>query len=323
MILDRKNILKKDGVERPLTELLLAAVIIVMMIYLTLNNPNFMSFNNFRNIFDQLSSQLILSIGMTFVVASRGIDLSVGSMVSFCGIVIGLLITNGFSLYTALLLTLLAGSLLGYVNGKIITQFNLAPFVVTIGTLNLFRGLTLVMTKGQPIYGFPKEFTIIGKGNYGEINPPIVISLALFLFAYLIIRYTKWGHYLQVIGSNELALFRGGINTKRYKISAYIVSGLCSALVGIIIASRLNAAEPNAGLMMESDVIAAVILGGTSMKGGKANIIGTFLASFLISIMKNGLTLLSISSYYQQFFIGLIILFSVIVSEIRKRRINY
>ncbi|HAE61336.1 MAG TPA: ABC transporter permease [Eubacteriaceae bacterium] len=317
--LSDKAVFNNKGIDKPFTQLLLFFVLILLVIFLSIKSPFFFTWNNIRNILDQTSLHLILAIGMTFVISSGGIDLSVGSVVALSGIVIGFMLKSDASIVASSLLGMLVGGMLGLLNGVIISRLKIDSFVVTIGSMSLYRGVSLVVTEGQPIYGFPIEFTYFGKGNIGEINPPIVIAGFIVLLAFLIFKYTKWGQYTLAIGGNEEALRRVGVNTNLYKSSIYMFSGFCAGLGGLILASRLNAAEPNAGFMLETNIIAAVILGGTSMKGGRASVSGTTIACILLSVMRNGLTILSISSYYQQLFIGFIILFSVSISEVRKR----
>ncbi|MBP1924312.1 ribose/xylose/arabinose/galactoside ABC-type transport system permease subunit [Sedimentibacter acidaminivorans] len=309
-----------EGVDRSFAQAFLFFVLILLVAFLTSKSPFFFTWNNIRNILDNTSLQLILAIGMTFVISSGGIDLSIGSVVALSGIAIGLMLNAGVPIIVAAMMGVLLGGVLGAFNGFLISEFKIASFVVTIGSMSLYRGISLVITKGQPIYGFPSGFTFFGKGNLGEINPPIVIATLMVILAFLLFKYTKYGQYTLSIGGNEEALRRVGVNIKFYKSSIYVFSGICAGIVGLILTSRLNAAEPNAGFMLETNIIAAVILGGTSMNGGRASLSGTVIACILLSVVRNGLTIMSISSYYQQLFIGFIILLSVSISEIRQRR---
>lgn len=320
MNISDKYLEKHEGVDKSFNQLFLLIVLVLLALYLTHNSPFFFKFNNIRNILDQSALQIILAIGMTFVISTGGIDLSIGSIVALSGIIIGLMLNAGLSIILSALAGILFGGLLGVFNGILISKLKIAPFVVTIGSMSLYRGLSLVITEGMPIYGFPQGFTFFGKGDFGKINFPILIAALMVILAIFVFKYTKWGQYTLAIGGNEEALRRLGVNTNLFKTSVYFFSGLCAGLGGLILASRLNAAEPNAGYMLETNIIAAVILGGTSMKGGKASISGTTIACLLLSVMRNGLTIMSISSYYQQLFIGFIILFSVSISEIRQRK---
>ncbi len=316
----RRVIGKNEGVDRSFAQVFLFFVLILLVAFLSNRSPFFFTRINIINILDNTSLQLIMAIGMTFVIASGGIDLSIGSIVALSGISIGLMLNAGIPIIASALIGVLIGGMLGLFNGFIISKFKIASFVVTIGSMSLFRGLSLVITKGQPIYGFPAAFTFFGKGNLGEINFPIKLAFVITCIAFLLLKYTKFGQYMLSIGGNEEALRRVGVNINIYKSCIYMFSGICAGIGGLILASRLNAAEPNAGFMLETNIIAAVILGGTSMNGGKASLGGTIIACILLSVMRNGLTILSISSYYQQLFIGLIILISVSISQIRQRR---
>lgn len=311
---------QNDGVEKAFTQIFLFIVLVLLSFILTMKSPYFFTWNNIRNILDNASLQLILAIGMTYVISSGGIDLSVGSIVALSGIVIGLMLKSQVPIIISALLGVLFGGLLGFFNGFLISKFKIAPFVVTIGSMSLFRGFSLVVTKGQPIYGFPPGFTFFGKGNLGEINIPIIIAIIMVVFSILILKYTKFGQYTLSIGGNENALRRVGVNVNFHKSCVYMFSGICAGIGGLILASRLNVAEPNAGFMLESNIIAAVILGGTSMHGGRARLGGTVIACILLAVIRNGLTILSISSYYQQLFNGAIILLSVSISQVRQRR---
>lgn len=311
---------KSYGLDKPFTQLLLLTVLLLLVIFLSIKSPFFLTWNNIRNILDHTSTQLIMAIGMTFVISSGGIDLSVGSIVALSGICIGLLLKEGMSIALSAIVGIFIAGALGTINGIIISKLKIAPFIVTIGSMNLYRGISLVITKGMPIYGFPSEFTYFGKGNLGQINPPIIIGMILIVLSFFVLKYTKWGQYTLALGGNEEALRRVGVPVNFYKTTVYTISGLTAGLVGLILTSRLNAAEPNAGFMLESDIIAAVILGGTSMRGGRASISGTVIACLLLGVVRNGLTILSISSYYQQLFIGAIIIISVSISEMRQRR---
>ena len=316
--MDIKYDKKTNGIEKTFTQLFLLGVLFILIIFLSIYSPFFLKWNNIRNILDHAALQLIMAIGMTFVISTRGIDLSVGSTVALTGIFIGLLLKGGFPIFLSSVLGVLAGGILGTLNGILISKLKIAPYVVTIGTMSLYRGLSLVITKGQPIYGFPVEFTYFGKGDFGKINPPIILAFSIMLLGIFLLKYTKWGQYALAIGGNEEALRRVGVSVDFYKTTVYTFSGLMAGLAGLILTSRLNVAEPNAGFMLESDIIAAVILGGTSMKGGRASIAGTVIACLLLSVIRNGLTILSISSYYQQLLIGIIIIVSVSISEIRQ-----
>ena len=207
-----KNNRRLEGIEKPFTQLFLLGILFSLVIFLAIRSPFFLTWNNIRNILDHTALQLIMAIGMTFVISTRGIDLSIGSIVALSGIVIGLLLKNGISIIISSLLGVLVGGVLGAVNGLIISKLRIAPYVVTIGSMSLYRGISLVITKGQPIYGLPVQFTYFGKGEFGRINPPIVLAMSMIILAVFLVKYTKWGQYALALGGNEEALRRVGVS---------------------------------------------------------------------------------------------------------------
>ncbi len=293
----------------------LSAFIILLCAIMAILTPSFLTKINLRNILNHSAPYIIMSLGMTAVIASRGIDLSIGSNVALSGVIVALLLKNDVAVGPAIFLTLFFGAIMGGANGLLITKFPFPPYVVTLTTMSIYRGLTLVLTKGQTIYGFPEAFVFLGKGSYGQLNFSIVISILLaFIFIYTFPN-TKWGQYAKALGSNESALERRGVNTNLYKISIYMVMGILAAFSGCIFTSRIQAADPGLAYMLETDVIAAVILGGTHMRGGKSSMTGSVLASILLVMIRNALTHLSVSAYYHQLTTGIILLISIILSE--------
>jgi len=210
------------------------------------------------------------------------------------------------------------GVLAGLSTGGLISRMRLNPFIVTLAMMSVIRGVALILSQGMPVYNFPAEVTWLGKGFAAGLPVPLWLALAVVLAGVLVLNTTRFGQYVQAIGGNEEALHRSGVQVRLYKTAIYALSGFCAALAGIIVAARLNTAEPTAGWMFELEAIAAVILGGTSMKGGVGSVAGTVIACLLLGVLRNGLTILSIHSYYQQLLIGLIILFAVVSSEIRE-----
>ncbi|HHY04538.1 MAG TPA: ABC transporter permease, partial [Thermoanaerobacterales bacterium] len=203
--------------------------------------------------------------------------------------------------------------------GYIISFFKINPFIVTLSTMSIVRGATVLITNGRPIYGFPKGFTYLGSGTIGFLNCPILIAFFVTLIGIILLGKTRFGNYSIAMGCNEEALRRSGVNTNKYKTLIYILCGLCSGIAGLIISARLNTAEPLAGIGYEMDAIAAVVLGGTDMRGGKGSVIDTFIACLILGVINNGLRILSISSNYQQLLTGIIILVTVALSEYKQR----
>lgn len=301
------------------SQILLGFILIIMAALLHQASPFFMTWDNWRNILDQSALLVIISVGMTFVICTSGIDLSVGAITALSGVCMALALHSGLSVEISIVLGLAAGTAVGLFNGLLISRMNLSPFIVTLAAMSVTRGVALILTKGIPIYGFPQTFTWWGSGHIGPVNPPILMALLLALLAALVLNRTKLGYYTLALGGNEEALRRSGVAHKTYKTIVYTISGFVSAIGGLVVTARLNTAEPLAGWMLELDAIAAVVLGGTDMKGGRGSITGTVMACLLLGMLRNGLTILNIPSYYQQLTIGLIILVAIIISELRLR----
>ncbi len=300
-----------------IAQLLLGLVLCITVLLLSIASPFFMTWDNWRNILDQSALLVIIAIGMTFVIVTGAIDLSVGSVAALSGVCMAVAMHAGMAVATAILLGLAAGALVGTSNGLLISRLNLNPFIVTLGTMAVARGVALIITKGIPIYGFPAAFIWWGSGHIGALNPPILLAILITLLGALVLNQTKLGYYALALGGNEEALRRTGVAHQTYKLIIYVICGITAAIGGLVVTARLNTAEPLAGSMFELDAIAAVVLGGTDMKGGRGSIIGTVMACLLLGILRNGLTILSIPSYYQQLTIGIIILVAIIVSELR------
>lgn len=301
------------------SQILLGLVLIIMAALLNQASPFFMTWDNWRNILDQSALLVIISVGMTFVICTSGIDLSVGAVTALSGVCMALALHSGLSVQVSILLGLGVGAAVGLFNGLLISNMNLSPFIVTLAAMSVTRGVALILTNGIPVYGFPETFTWWGSGHIGPVNPPILMALLLAMLAALVLNRTKLGYYTLALGGNEEALRRSGVAHKTYKTIVYIISGFVAAIGGLVVTARLNTAEPLAGWMLELDAIAAVVLGGTDMKGGRGSITGTVMACLLLGMLRNGLTILNIPSYYQQLTIGLIILVAIVISELRLR----
>ena len=254
----------------------------------------------------------IVGFSMTFVISMGGIDLSVGSTVGITGMVLAAMILGGHNIYLSILVVISLGALIGFINGVLVTKLKMAYFIATLGTMSALRGLIYVYTEGIPLYGlkFP-EIKFFGQGYIGPIPVPIIITLLLLAVSCYLFYKTKFGRYTVSIGSNEEAAKLVGINIYRIKILVYILSGVFCAIAGVILASRSEAAIPTAGNAYEMDAIAATVIGGTSMSGGKGNMLGTALGAILMATIKNGLSLLNVNTFWHQVVIGLFILFAV------------
>jgi ribose transport system permease protein len=287
----------------------------LIVIVLSVINSDFLTVSNIFNVLRQISINALIAFGMTFVILTGGIDLSVGSMLALASAITAGLMASGMDTWLAVLIGLLAGVVMGAINGIIITKGKVAPFIGTLATMTVFRGLTLVYTEGRPITGLNEDFALLGKGFFLEIPMPVIWMLISFAILYFLLRHTTFGRHVYALGSNEEATKLSGINTGKVKVLVYSISGLFAALSGIILTSRLNSAQPTAGTSYELDAIAAVVLGGTSLSGGRGWIVGTLIGAMIIGVLDNGLNLLNVSSFYQSVVKGAVILIAVLLDR--------
>lgn len=293
---------------------------LLLGLFLSLRTGIFFTGRNLINILEANSFKLLLAIGMTFVIASGGIDLSVGSILSLSAIFTALCMKQNIPVWLAILVGLLSGILMGLINGALIHFTGINAFIITLATSFLYRGLALIVTRGTPVSKLPAAYRVFGGGDIFQVESGVYMALLVLLLSIPLLYKMRWGHYITTLGGNPVALRRCGVRTGVWRISTFAVMGFLAALAGIIISARLNSAEPNAGLNMEMDAITAVILGGTPLHGGSAALAGTAVAVLLLGTIRNGLTLMSVSSYYQQFITGAILLCAVVTAEIRERR---
>ncbi|KKI60192.1 ABC transporter permease [Staphylococcus haemolyticus] len=291
--------------------------LILLIIVVSILNPSFLDLSNLLNLLRQISINGLIAFGMTFIILTGGIDLSVGSILALSSAFIVLMITSGVDPIIALIIGVLIGFVLGAVNGLLVTKGNMAPFIATLATMTIFRGLTLVITDGNPItnLGDSYLFQLFGKGYFIGIPVPAVTMIIVFVILLIILQKTTFGRHTYAIGGNEVAAKISGIKVNKIKILIYGISGLMSALAGGILTSRLNSAQPTAGTSYELDAIAAVVLGGTSLTGGKGRIVGTLIGVLIIGVLNNGLNLLGVSSFYQQVVKGVVILIAVLIDR--------
>jgi len=282
-------------------------------------SPSFFTVSNLLNVLRQTSINAVIAAGMTFVILTGGIDLSVGSILGFSGAMAASLLVSGQNMLVAVPLSLTVGTGIGFLNGVIISKGKLQPFIATLATMTILRGATLVFTDGKPISFGSSEgalaFSNIGGGNLFGIPNPVLIMIAVFLICYYVLHQTKIGRYTYALGGNEESTKLSGINTDKVKIFVYTVSGLLASVAGIIITARLFSAQPNAGSGYELDAIAAVVLGGTSLTGGKGKVGGTVVGALIIGILSNALNLLNVSSYFQMIAKGIVILIAVLLDR--------
>lgn len=294
--------------------------LLLMCLALTLLSPYFLTVSNLLNVALQSSINAILAYGITFVIITGGIDLSVGSILALASVSMGLALKSGVGVVPAILIGLIIGLLCGYVNGICITKLDLAPFIVTLGMMSIARGAALVITNGYPISGMPDVIRALGKGTLMGIPLPVIITLLIFIISYLLLNYTTFGRYIYAIGGNEEAARLSGINVNRIKVMVYVWCGIMSGIAGIILTARLNSAQPIAGMGYELDAIAAAVIGGVSLSGGIGTAHGTILGALIIGVLRNGLNLLNVSSFWQQIVIGCVVIAAVALDKIQKRK---
>ena len=309
-----------------LTKFQSSIALFVLCLALSLLSDKFLTVDNGWNVLRQISVNVCISVGMTLVVLTSGIDLSVGSVLAFSGaIAAGLLKSGielpsqdlfiGFTLLGTIVAALLTGSALGYFNGFVITRFKVPPFVATLAMLTIARGLTMLWTKGYPISSLGSSFGFIGTGWFLGIPVLVWIAAVVVVLALIITNKTSLGRYIYAIGGNENASRLSGININRVKIIVYTIAGTLAAIGGIMVTSRLDSAQPNAGMSYELDSIAAVVIGGTSLSGGRGTIMGTVLGAIIIGVLNNGLVLLDVSPFWQQVVKGGVILLAVVIDK--------
>lgn len=292
----------------------------ILCVIMAILSPNFLNANNLLNILQQISIVSIVAVGMTFCIILGGIDLSVGSVVAFTGLIMaGLMKNYNLNTWLAILAGLLAGCLLGWINGICIAYFKLPPFIATLGMMSIARGAAYTISGGAPIFSLPESFNAIS-GRWGIVPIPAIIMIVTFLIAGYILKYTKLGRYTFAIGGNETASILSGINVKRFKILVYTLSGLFCAMSAVLLTSKLDSAVPVAADGYELDAVAAVVIGGSSMLGGEGKMSGTLVGALIIGVVNNGLNLLTVPQGPQRMIKGGIIIVAVAVDILRKTR---
>ncbi|MCB5410321.1 ABC transporter permease [Pseudogemmobacter faecipullorum] len=291
-------------------------------------SENFLTTRNLLNVLRQVSINGILAIGMTFVILTRGIDLSVGSVVALAGVVAGSFATSSTATFipgapwfapVAILAGLLVGMACGGVSGLFVARFKVPAFVATLGMLSAARGLTLLYSGGRPVPALTPEFRWIGTGNIFGIPTPIILLLAVFIIAHLVLSQSRFGRHVYAVGGNPHAAKVSGLPVNRIRLAVYVISGALAALAGMILAARTGSALPQAGVAYELDAIAAVVIGGTSLAGGIGRVSGTLIGALLIGVVNNGLDLQGVESYYQQVIKGALIVAAVMLDRSRSR----
>lgn len=304
--------------------------LLLLCILLSIATDKFLTVGNLWNVLRQISVNLCLSVGMTLVILTAGIDLSVGAILGLTGAICagllksgiaipGLDVWVGFTVFGAIVAALIIGSLLGLFNGWVITRFAVPPFVATLGMLTMARGFAFLYTQGKPISNLGDHFEKIGSAWFFGIPIPVWISILVVSIFLFITQKTSIGRFIYAIGGNEKAALLSGVPTNKIKLMVYSLSGAMAALGGVLVTARLNSAQPNAGMNYELDCIAAIVIGGTSLSGGQGSIKGTVLGAILIGVLNNGLVLLNVSPFWQQVVKGMVILLAVILDRMNHK----
>lgn len=308
-----------DAIRAALVNQTTLLVLLVLGTAISFLIPEFLTLNNLLNVLRQVSITGIVAVGMTFVIITAGIDISVGSTVALGGVVAVACLTAGFGVALSILAALLIGLAVGAINGGIIAFARVSPFVTTLGSMYIIRGMTLVITKGQAFWGLPPEFARIGTGYLLGVPIPVIIMLTIYLAGVVLLRFFVFGRHVLAVGGDEEAARLCGIPVKGVKMMTYALCGMLSAAAGVILAGRLGSAQPSVGDGYELIAIAATVIGGTSLTGGKGTIMGTLLGAVILGIVGNALNLWGVASFYQTVIIGSIVLAAVLSDRLRKR----
>jgi ribose transport system permease protein len=312
----------RERLSEVVSQLAAAGALIVVFVFLSFASPVFLSADNLFNIGSQTAVVAVIAIGMTLVIITAGIDLSVGSVSALSGVLgVMMMAQAGLPVPVAILGGTLVGATCGLVNGLLVSVGGLNPFIATLGMLTVARGLTFIVTNAVAVFGTPNSFRLLGQGVIGPIPIPILVIVVVAVIGYIVLSRTRLGRYAYAMGSNLEAARLSGIPIRRYLTSVYVISGALAGFGGMIAASRVNSGQPNFGIGLELDVIAAAVIGGASLFGGQGTVVGTLIGAFLIALIRNGAVLLDINTFYQQVIIGVVIWLAVFWDQYRRRRL--
>lgn len=291
-------------------EILVFVATLILCVVFTVLNPQFLTWRNFLTIFQQMVLNGLLAVGIMFTILTGGIDLSIGCTFAIVGIAVATCTVGGMNPVMALVIGLIVGAVLGLFNGFLVTNLKLQPFIATLGTMSLYRGIAYVVTGGVPVTNVPDSFRNIFNGQIGNsgIRYYVIVMLVVFIVAHIILSKTRTGDYLYAVGGNEEAAKLSGVNTRKTKYIAYIASGVCTAVAGLVMLASLGSAEATAGIGYETNAIAAAAIGGTSMAGGRGTALGTFVGALLLAVLKVGMVVINVDSFWQYVVTGLIII---------------
>ncbi len=298
-------------------------VLVALVILMSVIAPNFNRVDNLLNIARSISVNAILAAGLTFVILTGGIDLSVGSIVAVSGVVAVIAAIAGWPAPAAILAGMLVGAACGLINGALTAYLSLAPFIVTLGTMTFLRGLAYTITEGQPIVSSDLNFRDMGNGYLSGVPIPVLVMLIVYLVAWFILERTRYGRHVYAVGGNPQAARLAGVRVNRVTTSVYVIAGACAGLAGVIFAARVISAQPTAGTGYELDAIAAVVLGGTSLAGGRGRIVGTLIGSVILGVLSTGLILLNVPFFTQLLIKGVVIIVAVAIDSLKQRQFSF
>jgi ribose transport system permease protein len=296
--------------------------LIALFVALSIASPHFLTNTNLSSVVRQTAVINIMALGMTLIIIAGGIDLSVGAILAFGGLMGTMAMERGYPILAGIFIGAFAGMLWGVVNGFLATRLNVNPFIVTLGTMGIARGLTLIVSNGLPVHQIPQRFSFLGEGNLLGVPFVLWIVVACALAVHVILEHTRLGRYAYAIGSNPDAAYYAGIPVAFHTTVVYAIGGLLTGLAGMVEASRLMTGQPTAGQGYELQAIAAVVIGGGSLRGGEGSVVGTLIGAFIMGLLSNGSDLLGISPYLQQAIIGAVIILVVWVDELRRRKMT-
>lgn len=319
---ERAGVTLRERLSGVISQLAAAGALIVVFVFLSIASPVFLSADNLYNIGVQTSYTAVIAIGVTLVIITAGIDLSVGSVAALSGVVgVVLMAKAGVPVVLAILGGILVGAACGLVNGLLVSVAGLNPFIATLGMLSVARGMVYIPTNAMSVFGVPDSFRLLGQGVIGSIPIPIIVVAVVAVAGYVVLARTKLGRYAYAMGSNREAARLSGIPIRRYLTVVYVISGALAGFGGMIASSQVASGQPNFGIGLELDAIAAAVIGGASLFGGQGTVVGTLIGAFLIALIRNGSVLLDVNIYYQQVIIGVVIWVAVLWDQYRRRRL--
>lgn len=318
-----KKFLSNGSTLRWISRFAIIFVLILLFVFFSITAPNFLAFSNFINLLRQVSISGILAIGMTCVMLTGGIDLSVGAILGISSVLTAIQMVNGINPIIASLVSLTVGTLLGLINSLLVSRIKIPPMIATIGTMTSLRGLAYLMTGGIPVFGFNPQFSKIGQGYLWGVPIPVYIMAVSYIIGIIFLSKTRFSRHIYGVGGNEEVARLSGINVNKVKAVVYGISGFCSALAGLVMLGRINSGQPRSGDGYEMDVITAVVMGGVSLTGGVGNLSFVIVGVMIIGILSNGMTMLAIDDYTQRVVKGLVLLLAVGFDRfIQKRRME-